>query len=129
MHILSVKKICLYLCSKFDCVIFAVLYFPFWYFLRHLDIKNQKLGCKWACKTKKLTTILKNFVKQPVITQSPTFLSFSFFIDCCIIVFFSFLIKASANFKKLVRFDWQDFIVYKNGENFYCWWKYFAKNL
>ena len=31
--------------------------------------------------------------------------------------FFSFLIKALANFEKLVRFHWQAFIVYKNGEN------------
>ena len=30
--------------------------------------------------------------------------------------FFSFLIKAFANFKKLIRFRWQDFIVYKNGK-------------
>ena len=31
--------------------------------------------------------------------------------------FFSFLIKAFANFEKLIRFHWQAFIVYKNGEN------------
>ena len=31
--------------------------------------------------------------------------------------FFSFLIKAFANFEKLIRFNWQAFIVYKNGEN------------
>ena len=31
--------------------------------------------------------------------------------------FFSFLIKACVNFEKLVRFHWQAFIVYKNGEN------------
>ena len=32
-------------------------------------------------------------------------------------VFFSFLIKAFANFEKLIRFHWQAFIVYKNREN------------
>ena len=31
--------------------------------------------------------------------------------------FFSFLIKAFANFEKLIRFNWQAFIVYKNGAN------------
>ena len=31
--------------------------------------------------------------------------------------FFSFLIKAFANFEELIRFHWQAFIVYKNGEN------------
>ena len=56
-------------------------------------------------------------MKQPVIKQSPTFLSFSFLIDCCISVFSSFLIKAFANFVKLIRFHWQAFTVYKNGEN------------
>ena len=68
--------------------LFAVLYSPFWYFLRHPDIQKQKLGCKWVCKTKKwLTIILMNFLKQPVIKQSPTFLSFSFLTDRCISVF------------------------------------------
>ena len=31
--------------------------------------------------------------------------------------FFSFVIKAFANFEKLIRFYWLAFIVYKNGEN------------
>ena len=31
--------------------------------------------------------------------------------------FFSFLVKAFANFEKLIRFHWQACIVYKNGEN------------
>ena len=31
--------------------------------------------------------------------------------------FFSFLIKALGNFEKLIRFHWQAFIIYKNGEN------------
>ena len=55
--------------------------------------------------------------KQPVIKESPTFLNFSFLTECCKSVFFSFLIKAFASFEKLIRFHWQAFIVYKNGEN------------
>ena len=31
--------------------------------------------------------------------------------------YFSFLIKMLANFEQLIRFHWQAFIVYKNGEN------------
>ena len=65
------------------------------------------------CISVPLIIILTDFIKQPFIKQSPIFLSFSFLIDC----FFSFLIKAFANFQKLIRFHWQTFIVYKNGEN------------
>ena len=43
--------------------------------------------------------------------------------------FFFFLIKAFANFEKLIRFYWQAFIVYKNGENFKTLIENFAKNL
>ena len=53
--------------------------------------------------------MLKDFIKQPLIKQSPTFL-----IDGCISFFF--LIKTFANFEKLKRFHWQAFIVYENGE-------------
>ena len=86
--------------------------------MRHPDIKKQKLGWEWAYETKKnwLIVILKDFIKQPVIKQSPTFLSF-FLIHCYINGFFSFLIKPFPNFEKLIRFHWQAFIVYKNGEN------------
>ena len=40
-----------------------------------------------------------------------------FLIDCCISVFFYFLIKTSVNLKKLIQFHRQVFIVYKNGVN------------
>ena len=61
--------------------------------------------------------ILNGFIKQPVIKQGPPFHSFSFLNDCCMSIFFSFLIKAFAGFEKLIRFYRQAFIVYKNGEN------------
>ena len=54
-----------------------------------------------------LFIILKGFSKEPVIKQS--------LIDCC---FFSFLIKAFARFKKLIRFHRPAFILYKIGESF-----------
>ena len=60
---------------------------------------------------------IKELYKITCYKQSPTFPNFSFFIDCCISVFFSFLVKVFVNFEKLIRFHRQAFIVYKKGEN------------
>ena len=57
--------------------------------------------------------ILKDVIKQPKSLWN----SFSFLIDCYISTFFSFLIKAFADFEKLIRIYLQAFVVYKNGEN------------
>ena len=70
-----------------------------------------------SCISVPLITILKNFIKQPVIKQSPTFLNFYFLIDCCISVFSLSLSMHLQILEKLIRFHWQAFIVYKNGEN------------
>ena len=43
-------------------------------------------------------------IKQPDKKQCPTFLSFPFLIDCCMSVFFSFLIKTLLNFEKMIKF-------------------------
>ena len=78
------------------------------------DIKKQKLDCEWASETKKwLIIILKNFIKQPLIKQ---YQLFSVFFSHRLLhkCFFSFLIKALANFEKMIRFHWQAFIVYIN---------------
>ena len=72
-----------------------------------MSLQNKKL----------LNYHITDFIKQPVIKQTPTFLSFSFLIECCISVSLSFLITAFANFEKLIRFLWQASILYKNGEN------------
>ena len=53
---------------------------------------------------------IKGLSKQPVTKQSFAVLSFSFLIDGCMSVFFSFLIKASVNFEKVIRFHQQAFI-------------------
>ena len=102
---------------NFPFQVFSIPFFFLWYFSRHPDIKKQTLGYKWAWETKNwLIIILKGLITQPV-KKSPTIVSFSFLIYCCISVFFSFLIKAFANFEKLIWFHWQAFIVYKTGEN------------
>ena len=43
--------------------------------------------------------------------------------------FFSFLIKAFANFEKLIWLHWHAFVVYKNGENFKILKKIFFQKL
>ena len=126
MHILPVKKNLFVLCLLLnDWNYFWNKYcnLPFLAICRSQlpllisGIKKQKLGCKWACEIKKwLIIILKGFIKQPVIKHSPTFLSFSFLIDCYISVF-SFSLSMLANFEKFIRFHRQAFTVYKNGEN------------
>ena len=69
--------------------LFAIANFPSWYFLRHPDIKKQKLRRKRACEIKKNWSIfiLKGFVKQTAIKKSLAFLGFSFLIDCSMSVF------------------------------------------
>ena len=87
--------------------------------------KNLAANEKIKQKNDRIKIILKqkDFIKQPVVTQGPTFL-----IDCCISVFFSFLIKAFAEFERL-RLYRQAFIVYKNGENLKILIKIFCRNL
>ena len=51
--------------------------------------------------------IIKDFIKQPVIKQIPFFFSVFLFSVAALWVFFSFLIKASVNFEKLIRFHRQ----------------------
>ena len=51
----------------------------------------QKAKIELAKLKKWLIVILKDFIKQPVIKQTPTLLSFTFLIDYCISVFSSLL--------------------------------------
>ena len=89
-------------------VLFICALLPFFIFLASSWYSKAKNGLRMSLRNKKwLIIILKGFIKQPVIEQSPNFLK----------CFFSFLIKAFANFEKLIRFYRQVFIVYKNAEN------------
>ena len=45
------------------------------------------------------------------------------------LVFFSFLIKAFANFENLIRFYWHAFIVHRNGENLKMLMEIFCQKL
>ena len=109
MHILSVKKICscyAHLLNSWNNFWNTYCNLPFLAIYRsllHLLIflvspwyQKAKIELRMSLRHKKwLITILKDFIKQPVIKQSPTVLCFSFLIDCCISAFFSFLIQAS----------------------------------
>ena len=59
----------------------------------------------------------KGLYKTNCYKTNSNFCQFSFLIDCCMSVFFSFLIKAFVNFEKLIRFHRQAFVVHKNEEN------------
>ena len=116
MHILPVKQICLCyvhyktieIIFEINIVISILNYLPFpaspfgISYCVILIPKKRNFGCEWACEIKKwLIIILKGFIKQPAIKQGPTYLSFSSLIDCCVSVFFSFVIRAFADFKNI----------------------------
>ena len=61
---------------------------PLLIFLASSWYQKAKIGLRMSLRNKKMINfILKDIIKQAVIKQSPTFLSFYFLIDCCVIVF------------------------------------------
>ena len=103
-------------CSQFLLSIFFALS---WYQKAKITLwtsfRNKKKNCEQKGLLKKtwLIIILKGFIKQPLIKQSPTFLSFFsqwLLYEC----YLHFLMKAFVDFEKLVRFHQQAFTVYKN---------------
>ena len=92
--------------------------FPLLIFLASCWYEKAKIGLRMSLRNKKwLIIILEELTKQPVIKPNPTkpkFFLYHWLLHRC---FFSILIKALANFEKLIRFHWQAFIVHKNGEN------------
>ena len=92
--------------------------FPLLIFLASSWYEKAKIGLRMSLRNKKwLIIILEELTKQPVIKPNPTkpkFFLYHWLLHRC---FFSILIKALANFEKLIRFHWQAFIVHKNGDN------------
>ena len=72
-----------------------------------LITKSENCAANDLAKKKKMIIIIKDFIKQPVIKQIPFFFSVFLFSVAALWVFFSFLIKASVNFEKLIRFHRQ----------------------
>ena len=91
---------------------------PFWCFLRHPDIKKLQLRCEWACEIQnKFNYEIKGLYKTTCYKTRSNFSQFFFSYWLLHECFFSFLIKAFLIFEKLIRFHWQAFTLYKNGEN------------
>ena len=109
-----------YFWNKYFSLLFPAIcrsQLPLLVFLASSWYQKANYGYEWACKIKKwLIIILKGFIKQSVIKQSLTFLSFCshWLLHKSLL---SSLIKAVANFVKMIRFRRQPFIVHKNGEN------------
>ena len=107
---------------------------PFWAICRsllHLLIflasswyQKAKIGLQMIFQSKKwLIIILQDFIKQPVIKQSPTFPSFSFLFDCCISVF---SLSLSKHFQIFIG---KLSLCIRMEKLWKCSWKCFAKNL
>ena len=81
--------------------------------------QKAKMGSEWACERKKwlIHYHIKGLYKITCYKTKSKFSQFFFSHWLLRKCFFSFLIKAFANFEKLIRFHWQTFIVYKNGIN------------
>ena len=87
-------------------------------FLASSWYQKAKIGLRMSLKCKKVINYyIKGHYKTICCKTKSNFSQFFFFHWLLHKFFFSFLINAFPNFEKLVRFDWQAFIVYKNGEN------------
>ena len=87
-------------------------------FLTSSWYQKAKIGLRMSLKCKKVINYyIKGHYKTICYKTKSNFSQFFFFHWLLHKFFFSFLISAFPNFEKLVRFDWQAFIVYKNGEN------------
>ena len=87
---------------------------PLLIFLASSWYQKAKIGLRMSFGNKKVINYhIKKLYKTTSYKTIPTFLSFSSH-RLLHKRFFSFLIKALANFEKLIRFHWQAFIVYIN---------------
>ena len=122
MQILSVKKICLcyglllndwnYFWNKYYNLPFLAIchsLLTLLIFLASSWYQKAKIGLRVSLRNKKMITILKDFIKQSVIKQSPTFLSFSFLIDCNISFLFSFPYQSVCKFWKIDKISLANF--------------------
>ena len=80
--------------------------------------QKPKIGLPMSFQNKKMINYhIKRLYKTACYKTKSNFSQFFFSHWLLHKCFFSFLIKALANFEKLIRFHWQAFIVHKNGEN------------
>ena len=80
--------------------------------------QKAKIGLRMSLQNKKMINYhIKGLYKTTCYKTKSNFSQFFFSHWLLHKCFFSFLIKAFANFEKLIRFHWQAFIVYKNWKN------------
>ena len=80
--------------------------------------QKPKIGLQMSLPNKKMINYhIKGLYKTTCYKTKSNFSQFFFSHWLLRMCFFSFLIKAFANFENLIRFHWEAFIVYKNEEN------------
>ena len=91
---------------------------PLMIFLASSWYQKEKIWLWMSLRNKKMINYhIKGLYKTTCYKTKSNFSQFFFSHWLLHKRFFSFLIKASENFEKLIRFHWQASIVYKNGEN------------
>ena len=109
-----------YLLNKYSDLSFLAIcrsLVPFLIFLASSWYEKAKIGLQMSLRNKKMINYhIKGLYKTTCYKTKSDFSQFFFShwgLQKC---FFSCFIKSFANFEKLIRFHWQAFIVYKNGE-------------
>ena len=96
----------------------AICLLPLLIFLASCWYQKAKTGLRMSLQNKKLINHhIKGLYKTTCYKTKSNFPQFFFSHWLMHKCFFSFLVKVFENFAKLIRFHWQAFIVYKNGEN------------
>ena len=131
MHILSVKKILFW--NKYCNLPFLAIcrsLIPLLIFLPSSWHQTTKIGLRMSLWYKKMINYhIKGLCKTTCYKTKPDFSQFFFSHWLLHKRFFSFLMKAFANFEKLTRFHWQAFIVYKNEKNLKMLTEIFCRKL
>ena len=130
MHILPAKKLFVlcsllndwnYIWNKYCNLPFLAIcpsLLPLLIILASSWYQKAKIGLRMSLQNKKMINYhIKGLYKSTCYKTKSNFSEFFFSHWLLHKCFFSFLIKAFVNFKILIRFHWQAFIIYKNGEN------------
>ena len=119
--LLNVGNVGNYFWNKFSNLPFLAIcrsLLPFLIFLASSWYPNAKIGLQMSLQNKKMIYYhIKGLYKTTCYKTNSNLSQFFFSHWPLHKCFFTFLIKAFATFEKLIRFRWQAFIVYTNGEN------------
>ena len=116
-------------CNLSFLAIFRSL-FPHLIFLVSSWYQKAKIGPQTSLQNKKMINYhIKGRYKTTCYKTKSNFSQFFFSLLLLHKCFFSLLIKLFANVEKLIRFHWQAFIEYKNGENLKMLIEIFCQNV